>query len=93
MNSRTTQLEFQLELDQLSYDGDFYVSHKGVRYEVRCYYENGDVKSFSLQKAVMCGDSMNIEKLTSTCIVLYSYDMMEQKTTYRMKFNEIELVK
>ena len=40
----------------------------------------------------MCGDSMNIEKLTSTCIALYSFDMMNQRTTYKMKFNEIELV-
>jgi len=43
MNSRTTQLEFQLELDQLSYDGDFYVSHKGLSIKYDHHIELGKV--------------------------------------------------
>ena len=37
--------------------------------------------------------SMNIEKVTSTRLRAYSYDLMSQRTTYNFKFEDMSIIK
>ncbi len=39
------------------------------------------------------GNGMNINKFGPTCITLYSYDMLGKKTTGKIKYSDITILK
>ena len=47
-----------------------------------CIVENGN----------MFGKSMNVQKFGPTCITLYTFDMLNNKTTGKIKYEDIEFV-
>ncbi len=45
--------------------------------------------SYSIGRAELFGSTMNIEKVTKQYVSLYSYDMMSQRTSYKMALSEM----
>ena len=58
----------------------FYISRKGSK--TLSVYKNNS----------MVFDGMNVEKITKKYITLYSYDMMGNRTTYKMNIDKIKLI-
>ena len=61
-------------------------------YELRCrvYTIGGKAYSVSAQGSYT-NDSMNIDKITSTTLRLYTYDMFRQRTTYSLPLYEMKI--
>ena len=63
-------------------------------YVISCFFisRKGD-KTYSVYKNnSIVFDGMNVEKITQKYITLYSYDMMGNKTTYKMSIEKIKLI-
>jgi hypothetical protein len=39
------------------------------------------------------GEGMNVNKWGPTCVTLYTYDMLKKKTTGKIKYSDIEIIK
>lgn len=48
------------------------------------YGEGLDRVSYSISDNTLFGNSMNVEKVSKQYISLYSYDMMKQRTSYKL---------
>ena len=48
------------------------------------YGEGLDRVSYSISDNTLFGHSMNVEKVSKQYISLYSYDMMKQRTSYKL---------
>lgn len=48
------------------------------------YGENLDRVSYSISDNTLFGNSMSIEKVSKQYISLFSYDMMKQRTSYKL---------
>lgn len=48
------------------------------------YGEGLDRVSYSISDNTIFGNSMNVEKVSKQYISLYSYDMMKQRTSYKL---------
>ena len=54
-------------------------------FEIKAYtYQSTGDTDYSVYEAKTFGRSMNVDKITSTALKLYSYDMMGTRTTYTM---------
>ena len=90
MDSKT----LKAEIEKLKNEGDkFSFLYKGSVFYLRCW--EADIKkygerSYSVSKNSF--DSMNIEKITDKYLTLYTFNMMAQKSTYKMAIDLIELV-
>ena len=51
-----------------------------------------DVMSFAITENSSFGKMMNVNKFGPTCITLYTFDMLGNKTTGRIKYSDIEFV-
>ena len=84
-------------MEGLLEDGKFTFKYKNQTYQLRCYsvYEDGR-QSFSINK--LGGyESMNVytrfgSKLGPTSLELYTYDMMNQRSTYKMDMSLMEIL-
>ena len=47
----------------------------------------------SIKEAGIMGGSMNVNKFGPTCITLYSYDMLKNRTTGKIKYEDINIIK
>lgn len=84
--------EFKNQVDQLVENEAFNIVYKGRNYEFRCYYNSEPFgKRFSMDPSHRLLGGMNVDKITNKYISLFSYDMMDQKTTYKMSIAEIEI--
>ena len=84
--------EFKNQVDQLVENEAFNIVYKGKNYEFGCYYDSERFgKSYSIEPAHRLLGGMNVDKITNKYISLFSYDMMNQKTTYKMSIAEIEI--
>lgn len=83
--------EFKSKVASLKKQGDsFKIKYSGKEFEFECFHvDRNDEKSFSVNKPI---HTMNVEKITDKYLTLYSYDMMSQKTTYKMAIDLIELI-
>ena len=64
------------------------VSYKDDVYEIKAYSSYGGDMAYSVWNNFR---GMNVSKVGNTSLSLYSYDMMSQKTTYRMSLLDIEM--
>jgi hypothetical protein len=62
--------------------------YKGREYKTYMFTYSRDT-SYSIGRAELFGSTMNIEKVTKQYISLYSYDMMNQRTSYKMALSEM----
>ena len=64
------------------------VAYKDDVYEIKAYSSYGGDMAYSVWNNFR---GMNVSKVGNTSLSLYSYDMMSQKTTYRMSLLDIEI--
>tara|TARA_B100001287_G_scaffold103694_1_gene87167 strand:+ start:1559 stop:1873 length:315 start_codon:yes stop_codon:yes gene_type:complete len=64
------------------------VAYKDDVYEIKAYSSYGGDMAYSVWNSFR---GMNVSKVGNTSLSLYSYDMMSQKTTYRMSLLDIEM--
>ena len=79
------------KVNGLSRDDEFKFTYKSKEYKFKCFDKSerfGD--SFSVSNGIY--SSMNVDKITKQYVTLYDYNMMSQRTTYKMAIDEIELV-
>lgn len=72
----------------LKADESIKISYAGKEFKVRAYNSYNDEMSYSVWNGIM---GMNVSKVGRTSLSLYTYDMMSQKTTYRMSLLNIEV--
>lgn len=69
-------------------DGEsFKISYAGKEYKVSAYKAYNDEMSYSVWNGI---NGMNVSKVGNTSLTLYTFDMMSQKTTYRMSLLDID---
>ena len=69
------------------------IIYKGDTYAIRAYKSyssKGDSVSYSVWDKGFRG--MNVDKITGTSLKLYSYDMMSQRTTYRLDLSKCSII-
>ena len=62
--------------------------YKGEEYKVYMFTYSKEI-SYSIGRAELFGSTMNIDKVTKRYISLYTYDMMNQRTQYKMSLEEM----
>jgi hypothetical protein len=62
--------------------------YKGKEYKTYMFTYSKET-SYSIGRAELFGSTMNIDKVTKQYISLYSYDMMNQRTSYKMALSEM----
>ena len=79
-------------MDSLPQDGKFTFKYKGIVYVLDCYdiSEATGRRSYSVNKVGSYGSGMNVSDIGPTSLTLYTFDMMEQKSTYKMDMSLIE---
>lgn len=63
------------------------VRYSGKEYKVSAYKAYNDEISYSVWSGI---NGMNVSKVGRTSLSLYTFDMMSQKSTYRMSLLDIE---
>ena len=79
-------------INGLSDDQSISVVYKGDTYDIKAYSStssNGNGLSYSVWSGFR---GMNVSKVGRTSLTLYTYDMMSQRTTYRMDLTQCALV-
>jgi len=69
------------------------IIYKGDTYAIRAYKSyssNGDSVSYSVWDKGFRG--MNVSKVGKTSLALYTYDMMSQRTTYRLDLTQCSIM-
>ena len=81
-------------MDSLPRDGKFTFKYRKEVYQLTCYsvYDNGERNLAIGKVGVMSLGGMNIGKIGPTTIELYTYDLMNQRTTYRMDMSLMEVL-
>ena len=65
------------------------ISYAGKEYKVSAYNGYKDEMSYSVWNGI---NGMNVSKIGRTSLSLYTFDMMSQRTTYRMNLLNIEVL-
>ena len=73
----------------LKEDQSISIVYKGDTYKVSAYSSYEDKLSYSIWSGFR---GMNIDKVGKTSLTLYSYDMMSQRTSYRLSLLEASLL-
>ena len=76
-------------INGLSDDQSISIVYKGDTYRVKAYKSYDDKLSYSVWSVY---GGMNVSKVGKTSMVLYSYDMMKQRTNYRMSLLDCSLL-
>ena len=76
-------------INGLSDDKAINIVYKGDTYKVSAYTSYNGVMSYSVWKDYR---GMNVSKVGKTSLTLYTFDMMSQKTTYRLSLLDCELI-
>jgi len=84
-------------MEGMSKDDVLPITYDGKEYEVFCYtYKSERLgKDWSIYVKGRYWDGMNIESkaMKPTSMLLYTYDMMSQRTTYKLKIEDIKVGK
>ena len=73
----------------LSDDQTINIVYRGDTYKVSAYKGYKGEITYSVWKGY---SGMNVSKVGKTSLTLYSFDMMSQKTTYRLSLLDCELI-
>ena len=65
----------------------FSVKNHRDKYRMICKHEDGENKAISNNM-----NQMNISKFGPTCMTLYTYDMMSNKTVGKIKYEDVTLI-
>ena len=73
----------------LGIDSEMKITYNGKAFKIRCYADWKGGKAYSIFKDELFGNGMNVSKITSRYISLYTFDMMGTKTKYKMALDRI----
>ena len=73
----------------LKEDQSISIVYKGDTYKVSAYSSYEDKLSYSVWSGFR---GMNVDKVGKTSLTLYTYDMMSQRTSYRLSLLEATLL-
>ena len=73
----------------LTDDKEISIEYNGNTYKVSAYSSYKDKMSYSVWNGYR---GMNVSKVGKTSLTLYSFDMMNQKTTYRLSLLDCQLI-
>ena len=73
----------------LTDDKELSIQYNGNTYKVSAYSSYNDKMSYSVWNGYR---GMNVSKVGKTSLTLYSFDMMNQKTTYRLSLLDCALL-
>ena len=73
----------------LKEDQSISIVYKGDTYKVSAYSSYEDKLSYSIWSGYR---GMNVDKVGKTSLTLYTYDMMSQRTSYRLSLLEATLL-
>ena len=73
----------------LKEDQSISIVYKGDTYKISAYSSYEDKLSYSIWSGFR---GMNIDKVGKTSLTLYTYDMMSQRTSYRLSLLEATLL-
>ena len=73
----------------LSNDKEMSIEYNGNTYTISAYSSYKDKMSYSVWNGYR---GMNVSKVGRTSLTLYSFDMMNQKTTYRLPLVQCSLL-
>jgi len=76
-------------INGISEDQSIDIVYKGDTYKVSVYKTYNDEMSYSVWKDYR---GMNVSKVGKTSLTLYTFDMMGQKTTYRLSLLDCSLL-
>ena len=65
------------------------ISYAGKEYKVSAYNGYKDEMSYSVWNGI---EGMNVSKIGRTSLSLYTFDMMSQRSTYRMNLLNMEVI-
>lgn len=83
-------------MEGMSKDDVLPITYNNKEYEIYCYvYKGLDSKDWSLYEKDRYWSGMNIESkaMKPTSMMLYTYDMMSQRTNYKLKIEDIKVGK
>jgi hypothetical protein len=90
-----TYKDLMVWVDEMGDNEEFNFTYNGEGYRLSCSQYGEGSKYYSVGKLIpgrnFILQTMNVDKITKNNICLYSYDMMSQRTSYRMAISEIEL--
>lgn len=82
---------FNDKVKSLKKNDEFKFTYKSKEYTFSCFDKSERFgNSFSVSSRIL--SSMNVDKITKQYVTLYDYNMMSQRSTYKMAIDEIELV-
>ena len=73
----------------LKKDEELNIQYKGDLFKIRAYSSIDNRMSYSVWNSFR---GMNVSKVGSTSLSLYTYDMMSQKTTYTLSLIEAAII-
>ena len=76
-------------INGLSDDQAIDIVYKGDTYKVSAYKSYNDSITYSVWKGY---SGMNVSKVGRTSLTLYTFDMMSQKSTYRLDLTQCSIV-
>lgn len=76
-------------INGLSDDQSISITYNGDTYKVRAYKDYKDNISYSVWSGY---SGMNVSKVGRTSLTLYTYDMMSQRTTYRLDLTKCSIM-
>lgn len=65
------------------------ISYAGKEYKVSAYKSYNEEMSYSVWNGI---NGMNVSKIGRTSLSLYTFDMMSQRSTYRMNLLNMEVL-
>ena len=75
-------------ITSLSEDQTIDIIYRGDTYKISAYRAYNGVMSYSVWKDYR---GMNVSKVGKTSLTLYTFDMMSQKTTYRLDLSKCSI--
>jgi len=84
--------ELKDKIHQLQESENFNFTYQGIGYILSCYGVGPTGEKYvAVHKTNKWGRSMNIDKITDNYIILYDFNMMDVKSTYKMSIKKIIL--
>ena len=74
----------------------FTCGHKDVLGRIQEYkvysHDRSDIESFAIKENSTLGKMMNVNKFGPTCVTLYTFDMLGNRTSAKIKYSDVKFV-
>ena len=66
---------------------------EGTTFSIKGKMGTYKVNDGSISETTLLGRQMNVKKYGPTCVTLYNYDMLEKRTSGKIKYENVTIVK